>query len=290
MGSFACGYCADTSSRPVRGGQYSVRVVKDLAYFEGSDADSIKHRLDLYLPRGAESFPTVLFVHGGGWRTGDKNFLFDIYGKLASLFARNGVGCVVTNYRLSPKVKHPEHVKDVARAFAWTHKHLPDYGGNAKQIFVMGHSAGGHLCTLLAADETYLGDHGLKTSAIKGVLGLSGVYEINAAKSFFPSVFGDDPEVRRLASPVHHVRTGLPPFLLLYGDSDFPTLDRLARQFHSALRTANVESEVQEMKKRDHFSMIGLMIEQDDPVFQASLQFIARHANLKLEALAETGR
>ena len=52
------------------GGHYQVEAVQDVAYYEGKDADPVRHRLDLYLPKGHKDFPVLLFVHGGGWTKG----------------------------------------------------------------------------------------------------------------------------------------------------------------------------------------------------------------------------
>src|SRR5688572_4475803 len=92
-----------------------VEVRKDVTYFEGPAAEAKKHQLDLYLPKDRRGFPLMLFIHGGAWKTGSK----DIYLFLGRAFATRGIGVAVANYRLSPGVKHPEHIKDVARAFAW---------------------------------------------------------------------------------------------------------------------------------------------------------------------------
>lgn len=92
--------------------EYEVDVVRDLAYVEGTEADAKKHKLDLYLRRGKQGFPVVLFVHGGAWSSGDRNF-FGAHEAIGKMFARHGVGAVVISYRLSPSVKHPEHIKDV---------------------------------------------------------------------------------------------------------------------------------------------------------------------------------
>src|SRR5437016_6619 len=103
---------------------FEVEAMKDIAYYDGPGADPVKHKLDLFLPKGQKVFPLVFFVHGGAWKRGDKGYL-GVYTSLGNFFARRGIGAVVINYRLSPAVQHPEHIKDVARAFAWTHKNLP---------------------------------------------------------------------------------------------------------------------------------------------------------------------
>src|SRR5262249_50869098 len=91
---------------------FEVDAVHDVAYYEGKDAHKVKHKLDLYLPKGQKDFPVLFFVHGGAWSTGDKKF-FGVYSSLGRQFAKHGIGTVVTNYRLSPGVQHPEHIKDI---------------------------------------------------------------------------------------------------------------------------------------------------------------------------------
>src|SRR5690554_784518 len=90
------------------GAVFEVERIRDIPYRNGDGADPVKHKLDLYLPRGVKGFPVLFFVHGGAWRSGDKR----LYGMLGETFAGMGVGSVIINYRLSPKVRHPEHVKD----------------------------------------------------------------------------------------------------------------------------------------------------------------------------------
>jgi acetyl esterase/lipase len=216
----------------------------------------------------------LFFVHGGAWKSGDKK----IYGPLGQLFARRGIGTVIINYRLSPKVKHPAHVEDVARAFAWTVRNVPRYGGRADQVFACGHSAGGHLVALLATDATYLKVHKLGLDSIKGVLALSGVYLIipGAARS----AFGADAEVCRNASPLCHVGEKRPPFLLLYADRDYPTLGWMAERMAAALRKRRCEAETLEVKGRTHVSLI-IGVAKDDPTARTMLDFIGRHTGPK---------
>src|SRR5438874_2403382 len=109
-------------------GEDPVEVFSNIAYYEGADADPVRHKLDIYVPKHTRDFPVLFFVHGGAWRLGNKNH-FGIYASLGKALAREGIGLVSPNYRLSPQVKHPEHIKDVARAFAWTHRNIAKYGG-----------------------------------------------------------------------------------------------------------------------------------------------------------------
>jgi acetyl esterase/lipase len=254
--------------------KYEVEIHRNIAYYEGKDADRVKHKLDLYLPKGKTGYPVVLFVHGGAWVMGDRNF-FGMYEALGKMFARHGVGAAVTSYRLSPKVKHPEHVKDVARAFAWVHRNIKKYGGRPDQLFVCGHSAGGHLAALLSTDESYLKAEGLTLKDVKGALPISGVYAIPG--NLLTEVFGKDPAVRKQAGPLNCVRAGCPPFLIIYADRDFPFMDVGAEQFCKALKAKRVPADTLKVTKRNHIDIIIRMTRDGDPCGQAVLDFIARH-------------
>lgn len=248
----------------------------DVPYYEGEDADSVKHKLDLFLPRDRKNFPVLFFVHGGAWRQGDKS-QFGVYRGLGKSFARHGIGAVVTNYRLSPGVKHPTHIEDVARAFAWTCKNIERYGGHPDQIFVCGHSAGGHLVALLGSDEQYLRKHNLSSKNICGVIPISGVYDI--PDKILPSVFPLDDKIRDAASPISHAKKGLPPFLICYADNDYPMCGKpTSEAFASALRDKGVPVSTREFEKSNHYVIILAAALPEKPVFQAIYNFILEQA------------
>ncbi len=160
----------------------AVERIRDISYYDGPQADPARHKLDLFLPKGKTDYPVVILVHGGAWIMGD-NRCCGLYSSVGEFLASQGIGAVLPNYRLSPGVKHPEHIKDLARAFAWTRNHIAEHGGRTDEIFLMGHSAGGHLVALLATDEKYLKAEGCRGTDIKGVIGLSGVYRIPPGKT-----------------------------------------------------------------------------------------------------------
>jgi acetyl esterase/lipase len=271
---------ADDARLPIKvGGPFEVQTVKDIAYVDGNDADPKKHKLDLYLPKGPKDFPVFFFIHGGGWTSGDRI----LYGLLGQVFARNGVGAVIISYRLSPKVQHPAHIQDAVKAFAWTCHHIGEYGGRADQIFVSGHSAGGHLAALLATDEGYLRAEKLSLKNIKGAIPLSGVYTIRASERM-EKIFGKDEAVCPQASPMQHVHGSHPPFLVIYASDDFPGCGKMSEAFCLALQKNKVEAAGLEIKDRTHISIMFRMRQEDDPTTQAVLAFVAKHSGLKLTA------
>jgi arylformamidase len=261
---------------------FDVNVKSGVIYYQGDGFDEKRHSLDLYLPKNHKNYPVVFMVHGGGWSLGDKN-QFGLYSRLGRNLARHGIGMVSTNYRLSPAVKHPEHIRDVARAFAWVHKNIGKHGGNNREMFVGGHSAGGHLSALLATDETYLKEQGLSLRDIKGAMPVSGVFTIPSKEGnpVFDKVFDQDAAVRDKASPTKQARAGLPPFLILYASTELPYCDRpYAEGFCKALTDAKNQAVAFEFKPRNHLSIMLNATSETDPVFQSMLSFVTSQVAL----------
>jgi acetyl esterase/lipase len=257
-------------------GSFEVEVTKDVAYYDGPDADASRHKLDLYMPKGQKDFPVIVYAHGGGWAKGDRKSAE----KLGKTFARFGVGFVSIGYRLSPQVKHPAHIQDVAKAFAWVHNNISKHGGKADQLYISGHSAGGHLAALLATDESYLKAEKLTLADVKGAIPISGVYRVGVR---LKTVFGEDEEVVKKASPINQVNGKLPPFLLLYGDKEASGLGKQAEEFCEVLKKGKVEAASVEIKDRDHGTIVRNIPNDNDPTTQAILAFIAKHSGMTIK-------
>jgi len=156
--------------------QTTLQVIRDVPYFSDPGADARFHSLDLYLPHGESGLPLVFYVHGGAFRGGDKSREEGV--NFVTLFTSQDLAVASVNYRLSPTVQHPAHIEDIARAFAWIFQNAREYGIDPDEIFLAGHSAGGHLVSLLALDPRYLDRHGLSPDRIKGVMTISGLYDV----------------------------------------------------------------------------------------------------------------
>jgi acetyl esterase/lipase len=154
-----------------------IQELRDLQYASALKLQPFRHKLDLVLPVGKKDYPVVILVHGGAWILGD-NRCCGLYTSVGQFLAGQGIGVVLPNYRLSPMVKHPDHVKDLAKVMAWTRDNIGQFGADPKRVFLLGHSAGGHLVSLLTTDEEFLQAEGMKTADIKGVISVSGVYRI----------------------------------------------------------------------------------------------------------------
>src|SRR5262245_23765950 len=254
---------------------FTVEKHLNLAYNSAKDADPERHKLDVYVPKGAKDAPVMMFVHGGAWRSGNK----DLYAALGDTFTKQGIVTVVINYRLSSAkggAKHPDHIHDVAKAFAWVKENAPKYGGSPDKLFVSGHSAGGHLVALLATDEEYLKAEKCSLKDVRGVMAVSGVYTIAPKVGAIRDAFGTDEDVCKAASPLAHVKIKEPPFLIAYGTNDFPTLDQMAEQFGKKLTECKCDATVMKLD-RDHYSIIIRMAAgADDALTKAMLEFMAK--------------
>jgi acetyl esterase/lipase len=255
------------------GAKFEVEKFKDLSYNPAKTADPARHKLDLYVPKGAKDFPVMMFVHGGAWKHGNK----ELYGPLGETFAKQGIGTAVINYRLTDSkgtVKHPDHIEDVAKAFAWVKANCGKYGGSKDKLFVSGHSAGGHLVALLATDESYLKAEGCTSRDICGVMAVSGVYTITPL--LLGDIFSRDETVCQAASPMTHCKGHHPPFLIAYGSHDFPFLDVMAEEFGKKLKAEKNEATVMKLD-RNHFSIIIEMgTKADDQLTRSMVEFMTK--------------
>lgn len=283
-------------------------VREDLAYVAGPEADSAKHRLDLFLPltdsvrvENEEGWPTVVFVHGGGWRTGDKDLTVggeDVYGNIGRFFARRGIGAATVNYRLLPEVGWRAQVEDVARAVAWLHGAVEQYGGNPNGLVVMGHSAGAQLITRVALDPEPLRRVGVSPRVVCGAMPVSGAaldltdrktfllsdsYDYYAARfspragdpeDSFPDQPPEAPEPwQEEASPVRFAAAA-PPFLILYAGGETEALQRQARLLEAALQEVGAQSEVVVVPGKSHTRIVPTLSRIDQTAGSAMLRFV----------------
>ena len=172
--------------------------------------------VDIYRPRGGVTVPapTVVFFYGGAWKRGDR----DQYAFVGHRLADNGILAIVADYRTYPIARFPAFMHDAADAVAWAQAHASEYGGDGKQLFLMGHSAGAQIVGLLGTDKSYLSARDIAPKQLAGVIGLSGPYDFDVGKEYAP-IFGPPSEWPK-AQTINYVDGDEPPFLLIHGLSD----------------------------------------------------------------------
>jgi acetyl esterase/lipase len=216
-----------------------------------------RQRLDLYVPEKATSArtPVVVFWHGGRWSDGDKS-QYRFVGA-----ALTGLGCVaiLPNYRHYPAVKMPGFMRDSALAAAWAANYAHE-SHDAKYFFLMGHSSGAHLATLLALDPRYFSAIGAVPD-ITGVIGLSGPYDfLPLLEADLQDMFGP-PDLYPLSQPINFVRADAPPMLLIDGERDETVAPKNSRNLAAALQAKGATVTLRMYPKLKHADTIAALSE-----------------------------
>lgn len=257
----------------------------DVAYVPATDTaySATRHRLDVYAPKGKAAVPrpVVVFIHGGSWNSGSKNF----YSFIGRRLAKQGVVAVIINYRLAPQVRVPQMADDCARAVAWTATHIQDYGGDPQRLFVMGHSAGGGLAALLTANDALFRRWGLPRNPLKGAIlddpaGLD-MYDY-LQKMQYPNdeqylvPFSQDPAVWKQTSALYHLAAHTPPFILLIGGETYPSISSSSARFRERLRALGHTPRYTVLPGKQHIPMVLQLYWQHNIVYKQLLEFVAR--------------
>jgi arylformamidase len=225
-------------------------------------------------PAKKQGGPLFAFVHGGGWTGGYKETM----AFMAPEFCKAGITFASLGYRLAPQYLFPAGVDDCAAGLKLLYDLAGEFGYDRDRIFAGGHSSGGHYAALLAVRDDWQAPLGLPADVIKGCLPISGVYRFGEGSglSMRPRFLGPEGSGSdHAASPVLHIRR-TPPFLIAYGDNDFPHLRVQAQEMSAALGAAGGDVETILMPGRDHFTASLAGGEADGPWVREALQFIAR--------------
>jgi acetyl esterase/lipase len=239
-------------------------------------------RLDLYAQAGLAAAPTLLFVHGGAWGSGDKR---DVYA-LPDYARRHGFLLASAGYRLA--IGAGKAAEDVSAAIAWLLANAARYGGDPRRLFVAGHSAGGHLAALVAIDPHYLAAHDRAPADLAGVIGIDGAGYDAASElphmeaimrpsdvALWTRAFAGDAAA---LSPVRQVRLGqrYPPFLLFY--TDHPGGRFYCEALGARLRAAGGVAAVVEAPGDTHVQINLRFGRVGDPVGERAARFVATGA------------
>lgn len=213
--------------------------------------DQPRQMLDVYLPApelskkhtAGDSSPTIVFLYGGAWEFGDREH----YKFMASTLTDAGFIVVIPDYRLYPEVVFPAFVDDVADAFCWVLANIDQYGGDAENVAIMGHSAGAHIASMVHYDERYLGRSCSGQGRPKAFVGLAGPYDFLPLVS--PTLQAIFPEaIRAESQPVNFVDGDEGPALLLHGLMDVRAKPRNSAALAEQVRAMNglVQMEIYE--------------------------------------------
>lgn len=250
----------------------SIEVRRDVPYAETANP---RQALDLYLPKERDPsrpLPVLVFIHGGGWRNGDKS---SGQGHLTRFVESGLYAGVSVGYRLTAEAQWPAQIHDCKAAIRWIKGNAAQFGLNPDKIGVWGTSAGGHLVSMLGTSgdvkelEGNLGSHVNQDSKVTCVMNFFGpenfLTMIRQPSSIDRTQGKDYPEalllggpvpereaLAREASPVTHVSAGDAAFFTAHGTKDPLVPFAQAEEIHAALIQAGVPSLLQEMTGGGH--------------------------------------
>ncbi|MEL6875000.1 MAG: alpha/beta hydrolase [Pseudomonadota bacterium] len=233
--------------------------------------------LDIWAPKTevAEKLPVVVFIYGGGWRSGSK----DHYAFAGRALAHRGYLTVLADYRLFPKAKFPGFVEDSAKAVSWVHDNIARFGGDPETIFLSGQSAGAYNVMMLALDRQWLGRLGKRPDIIKGVAALAGPYDFypfdsDSTKNSFGSYHKPD-----MTQPVNFVRPDAPPLWLSTGTTDTQVRPRNSRILRDRILEAGGDAEYVEYPDMGHLDImmaVAKPFRYKGPVLEDMVAFFER--------------
>jgi len=231
----------------------------DIEFFKRGD---VVLKLDAYTPDGPGPFPAVIWVHGGGFVTGDKQ---PAPKSLLDPLVQAGFAWFSVNYRLSPRYTFPAHTDDVESAVEYLKTRAKEFKINPNRLVLTGASAGGHLVSFVGARHRrgndvaavipFFGEHDLVDRVhtkdpcmIDGkVVPDPGPMCLSPGLAQFLGIAAASPnadEVVRKASPATYVRKNMPPYLLIHGDKDFNVPIEQSERMLEIMKKAGVQCEL----------------------------------------------
>lgn len=217
----------------------SVLAAENLSYGPHS-----RQHFDIYVPTGEAATggpqPLLLFIYGGGWRSGRKSD----YHFAGRAFAARGYVTAVADYRLVPEARYPDFLVDCGRALAAFREVAADYGGDPGWTFVAGHSAGAYNAVMLALAPEIAAAAGYERGSIGAVAAIAGPYDFLPLRvDTTEAAFGEASD-KPATQPINRVDATAPPMILLTGTADEVVVPANADRLAAELRAVGVPVEV----------------------------------------------
>jgi arylformamidase len=237
----------------------------DLEYGSGA-----REKLDIF-PAEGRSRAMLVFIHGGYWRSLDRSdFSF-----LTSSFTRQGVTMALPGYSLCPQARLDDIVQQVRAAIAWLWRNSYRYSADAHNLFVAGHSAGGHLAAMMAATHWPSYATYLPLDLVKGAIPISGLYELEPL--LHTSINNDvrlDLDAAKRLSPALMLPPTKAPIITAVGGAETEGFKRqnalLAKRWADHASMTDVA-----LPGFDHFTVVEQLSEVESPLHQAAMRLVA---------------
>jgi arylformamidase len=236
----------------------------DIAY-----GDDPAQRLDVF-PAAAAQAPVLVFIHGGYWRSLDKSD----HSFVAPVFVQAGATVVVPNYGLCPAVSIETIALQCTQALAWVWRNAAEHGGDPSRVYVIGHSAGGHLAAMLLSCRWKTVGEDLPPRLAAGAMSLSGLYDLEPLRHapFLQADLKLTPAAVRRLSPAFFPRPRGPLYALAGGDEseEFIRQNRLIRDQWGPSTVPVCETVV----RHHHFDILSDLVDPAGRAHGRALQLL----------------
>lgn len=230
----------------------SARARKELnCHLDMRFGPTVEETVDIF-PAEDPNAPILVFIHGGYWRIlSSKEFSLVAHAPVAA-----GYTVVVTNYSLCPKVTISEITRQSRAALAWLYQTDFEFNGNRNEIYVSGHSAGGHQTGMLLNTD-WENEYGLPADIIKGGLSISGLFDLSPLRySWLQPKLLLTHEIIQQQSPQFHIPDKAPQLSLTVGGDEPPEFQRQSADYHKAWSAKGLKSIHAPLKGKNHFDAL----------------------------------
>lgn len=230
-----------------------------------------RNLLDLYINKGpsVRPMPILVFFHGGGFVSGDKSFCKNI----GYYFARNNIMTIIPSYRLAPEHRWPSGPEDVAGVMGWISLNAKKLGGDAKRIFLMGHSAGAtHVSNYLYFSEF----HACVEAEVAGAILMSGAfYDAGNISGPCESYYGEDSGSYQTFSIIRRIENSKAPLFITYAEFDPPEFDfQSILLFNTVYNHYGISPFIKRIINHNHISEVMQFNTGDDSIGPDIVSFI----------------
>ena len=232
-------------------------VVKNIPY-----AALPREQLDIY-PSLQPSSKTLVFIHGGYWHKWDKSsFQF-----IGAAFSNYGITTVLINYPLAPELSIDQISASCRLAIHWIYKNIAAYNGDPGQLYIAGHSAGGHLSAMLLATDWKL--FNLIPDTIKGVCVISGLFNlIPICLSDINKSLKMEMETALQNSPVHLLPATQCPLSIVVGGNETNEFLDQSKELYTCWKES-ISAEIIQIPGLNHYSIVETILDPQSCLHQA---------------------
>ena len=232
-------------------------ILKDIPYGEHE-----KERLDIF-PSKMHQSKTLIFIHGGYWHLLDKT----MFHFLAGHFLNYNVTTVLINYPLAPRASMDEIVTACRKALRWLHDNMVRFNGDPAELYLLGHSAGGHLASMMLVSA--------EAKFVRAMISLSGLFRLEPVMlSYLNDSIGMDLENAIKNSPVFLNPVNDCPLLLFTGTEETDEFKAQTKELCHSWKSKNSNIAYLEVPQKNHYSILDAVVEKNSTLRAAIIRFM----------------